>query len=109
MHYLLKNLEIPAYIGVYEFEKGQTQTLILNVGFEFDATQASLSDDLADTIDYAQIETLLKKICVAAHYELLEKLHAVIIAQVTEVFPQIKNLSVAIEKRPFETGSVVVK
>jgi len=109
MQYLLKNIEVPAHVGVYEFEKGKTQTLILNVGFEFDATKASKTDDLADTINYAHIESLLRNICIAEHYELLEKLHAVIINQVNERFPQIENLSVAIEKKPFKSGSVIIK
>ncbi len=109
MQYLLKNLAVPARIGVYEAEKDITQTLILNVSFDFDSSKAEVSDNLSDTIDYAQIEVLLREVCMSEHHELLEKLHAVLMQKITEGFPQVQSLTVSIEKTPFETGSVVIK
>jgi len=109
MHYRLKNIEVPAYIGVYESEKGLAQTLLINVDFFFDANKAALSDALEDTIDYSEIEALVRKVCLREHFQLLEKLHQVLIAAIEESFPQISELSVSLEKFPFESGSIILK
>ena len=109
MHYHLKDLKIPAMVGVYESEKGAPQNLLINVYFEYDAQKASVSDDLADTVDYALVAAQIKSICLAEHYNLLEKLQIELHTKITAEFPSINNLSITIEKYPFKHGSVVVK
>jgi dihydroneopterin aldolase len=109
MQYQLKNLAIPAFIGVYEHEKGKTQTLIVNVWFQFESHKAALSDDLKATVDYSQIEALVKQVCLADHYQLLERLHRALVQSLEDQFPKIKGLKVSLEKFPFESGSIVLQ
>lgn len=109
MQYHLKNLTVPVKIGVYGTEKIKPQNLLVNVYFQFEATKASVTDDLSDTIDYSQIEALVKRVCLTQHYQLLEKLQAVIISEIETNFSNVQNIEVSLEKFPFETGSIVVK
>jgi len=108
MRYHLKNIEVEASIGVYEQEKLGPQRLVLNVRYDFESLEAALSDNLNDTVDYAQIETLLHEFCAVKHYELLETLHRELSAQLNQKFPLVTNLVVSIEKFPFKSGSLVV-
>lgn len=102
-------MALPAKIGVYESEKTAPQTVILNVSFDFDSAKAAQTDVLEDTIDYAQIEALLREVCLSDHFALLEKLQAVLKVKVAQQFPQISNLAIVIEKKPFESGSIEIR
>ncbi len=108
MHYHLKNLEVPAYIGVYDFEKEGPQHLQINIYFDFAAQIAAQTDNLEDTIDYAKIEKLIRQVCLGQHFQLLETLQARLVSEITMAFAEIKNLKVSLEKFPFESGSIVV-
>lgn len=108
MHYQLKNLEIEISVGVYETEKKALQKLLVSVEFDFEATAAAASDDLNDTIDYSAVEQLARSVCTQKHYELLEHLQAVLLSEISKNFSQLKNVTVCLEKFPFENGSVVV-
>jgi len=108
MHYQLKDLEIPFYLGVYASEKTGPQTLKVSLIFEADSKGASASDNLADAIDYAQIENYLRSFSATKHYNLLEHLHAKILSGLKTEFPQLKNLQLQLQKFPFESGSVLV-
>ncbi len=108
MYYHLKDLRVPALLGVYESEKKEPQEILVNIFFSFVATKAAQTDDLADTVDYALIQAQVRSICLSEHYQLLEKLHLVLQTQLQQQFPQISNLSIELEKFPFETGSIVL-
>lgn len=108
MHYHLKNLEVETSIGVYESEKTATQKIIVSVEFDFDSSDAAKSDDLADTVDYSQLEQLIRAVCEAKHYQLLEKLQAVLKQKIEADFTDIQNVKVSIEKFPFKNGSILI-
>lgn len=108
MHYHLKNIQVAAKLGVYESEKLAPQKILVSVEYDFTSQTSAQSDDLNDTVDYSRIEALLHKVCVAEHFELLEKLHAKLVLTLKNSFPQIENLTVKIEKFPFTSGSLIV-
>ena len=108
MHYHLKNLEIEASIGVYESEKISRQKILVSVAFDLNTSKAGMTDELEDTIDYSQLEQLVRKICQAEHYQLLEKLHAVLSEGISEKFSRLENVKISIEKFPFKNGSIVI-
>ncbi len=109
MHYHLKNIEVEARLGVYESEKLAPQKILVSVEYDFDSGVSAQSDNLEDTIDYSRIEALLHEVCVSKHFELLETLHSDLVLTLKRKFPQLKNLTVQIEKFPFSRGSLVVK
>jgi|GEM_PF-4386685 len=50
----------------------------------------------------------ISQICQAEHYQLLEKLHAVLSEGISEKFSRLENVKISIEKFPFKNGSIVI-
>lgn len=109
MHYHLKNIEVAAKLGVYDSEKIAPQKILISVEYDFASQASAESDNLGDTVDYSRIEASLHEVCVAEHFELLEKLHADLVSTLENKFPLLSNLTVQIEKFPFMSGSLIVK
>ncbi len=78
----INNLRVSAVIGVYEWEKHYPQQLIVNIELEFDGSQAARTDDVADTIDYAELAERLGAKAAEKNYNLLEALAEDLLAEV---------------------------
>lgn len=70
----LHALRIPARIGVLAHEKLAAQPIVLEITLNVDTRPAALSDNLADTIDYAALAQQLAEHCLCRHVELVETL-----------------------------------
>ena len=57
----IKNLKIAGRHGVYDYEKTQDRTFELDIVFFLDLSVACKSDNLEDTIDYAEIISVVIK------------------------------------------------
>lgn len=51
----IKNLRLRTYIGFNEEEMKNTQDVVINVEIHYPASQASLSDNVADALNYRTI------------------------------------------------------
>ncbi|NLS12339.1 dihydroneopterin aldolase [Vibrio sp. SM6] len=51
----IHQLEVITTIGVYEWEQGIKQKLVLDIEMAHDNRPAGLSDDVNDALDYAQV------------------------------------------------------
>jgi 7,8-dihydroneopterin aldolase/epimerase/oxygenase len=65
--------------GVSSSERERTQALRLDVTIDADLARASISDEIADTIDYARMHAEIVEIVEHHSCALLEKLAAVIL------------------------------
>lgn len=70
----IQQLKLPALIGVYDSEKQAAQQVILDIQLNFDIQAAAVSDQLIDTLDYAQLCQQLADRCLQKHTELIETL-----------------------------------
>ncbi len=70
--------------GVSEEERSQPQEFIIDVAASFDAHPASVSDVLADTIDYIPLSETIKSIVERDSYMLIERLAERIAGHVLE-------------------------
>jgi dihydroneopterin aldolase len=70
----LRQLVLPACIGVLAHEKVAPQDIVLDIALEIDIRKAALSDNLNDTLDYAQLAQQLATHCLHRHVELVETL-----------------------------------
>ena len=96
----IRDMELPVNLGVYDWEKTQQRTIILHLDITLDMAggmRAATSDDLADTLDYAVLETTLAALVQAKHYQLLEHLCATIANHVLE-HPLANAVTVEISK-----------
>lgn len=94
---IICDLPLQALIGVYAAEQDRRQRLILNLEIELDLSRASVSDALADTVNYAEIEERLVRLGETSHYQLLEALAGAAAALVLEYEP-VTSVRVRIEK-----------
>lgn len=69
---VIRNLQVPTLIGVYDFEREALQTLRMDLTLYTDVRAAGRSDDLADTLNYAAIAEAVVAFGAEARYELLE-------------------------------------
>tara|TARA_A100001035_G_C27455787_1_gene352300 strand:+ start:224 stop:586 length:363 start_codon:yes stop_codon:yes gene_type:complete len=68
----IKNLKIPAKHGVYDFEKNKTGIFEIDIHVHSDLANAMKSDDLRDSVDYAKLVELVKRVFLKRDYKLIE-------------------------------------
>lgn len=71
---ILRNLELYASVGVSPAEREVGQRLLINVEASYDLAAAGQSDDLADTVSYAELAQTVVEVATAREYLLLEAL-----------------------------------
>ncbi len=94
---LIENLKIFAFHGVLPEEKILGTYYILNLEIEADLEKASESDDLKDTINYAEINDILHRE-MAIPSQLLEHVNGRIIKKIKNNFPQITFIKIKLTK-----------
>ncbi len=69
---VIKDLEIFAYHGVLPEEKRQGQTFIVTVELFLDLHDAGASDDLSETVNYADVCDTISRVMTGEKYNLIE-------------------------------------
>jgi len=72
----LRGLRAYGHHGVYEFERANGQTFVIDVVLEVDLAPAAGSDDVADTVHYGELADALVAIVTGEAVNLLETLAA---------------------------------
>jgi len=70
----ITDLRLRTIIGTYDWERETKQEVVVNIVIDFDASKASVSDDLKDTLDYKAITEKIIKDMETSSFFLLEKL-----------------------------------
>ena len=84
---ILKNLRVPSVIGVYEREKAAAQTLKLDLELSLRSANASISDDLRDTVDYDALINIVREFARSHSHELLERFTYTLAQHLLASFP----------------------
>ncbi len=95
-HVFIRNLELPAQIGVYRHEVGKMQPVRINVDLAVEDVM-DLNDDLAKVVDYGVIEGKIRAILAGGHLNLVETLAERIAAACFED-SRVKTARVRVEK-----------
>ena len=82
----IKNLKIMGRHGVFDFERFQDRTFELDLVLFLDLSKASKSDNLEDTIDYAEIIDVVIKEFTKKNYNLIEAVAESIISRLFKEF-----------------------
>lgn len=102
----LEGMEFRAYHGCLEREKTVGNDFIVDFRGEMDMSAAAESDDLHDTVNYAEIYDAIKEE-MARPSDLLENVAGRIVKTIEEKFPQFASFSVRVsKKRPPVDGIV---
>lgn len=70
----IDELRAATLIGIYAREKAMPQTIEISLRIGTSTASAGASDDIGDTIDYAQVVDRLRAELAARHFNLLERL-----------------------------------
>jgi len=70
----IKGLHIQTTIGFFQWEKEIKQTLVIDVAMAWDTAQAAKNDELAKTLDYAEISIAIEAFANENPVDLLETL-----------------------------------
>lgn len=57
----IKGIKLHAFIGVSELERKVGNDYVVNLRLRYNIEKAMLSDDVADTLNYAEVYEVLKK------------------------------------------------
>ena len=82
----ISELYVETLIGVYEWEKRVPQKVRLDLEVGLPGTHAPRSDELRDTIDYAQIVSRVEQLFRDRHFSLLEHAAESVAAAIQEDF-----------------------
>ena len=93
----INGLVVPTLIGVYDFERTQKTPLIFDIDMWADINAAMLSDNVADTVDYAKVAEFVQHVADTTEYLLLEALAGEVMRQLFTKFP-IARICLAITK-----------
>ena len=95
-HVFIRNLELPAQIGVHHHEVGKMQPVRINVDLAVEDL-IDLGDQLSKVVDYGVIEAKIRAILAEGHLNLVETL-AERIASACFEDARVKTARVRVEK-----------
>ena len=93
----LKSMKFYAYHGVFKQEKKVGNCFIVDVSYSFPMDKAVVSDDIHDTISYADVYNLIK-IEMGLPSKLIENLTERISTKIKYEFPQLTYLKIQVSK-----------
>ena len=70
----LSGLEIDTIIGIYDWERQQKQTLIIDIEMAFDITKAAETDDIQYALDYKTVSDRVINFVQNSQFFLVERL-----------------------------------
>jgi dihydroneopterin aldolase len=94
----IKGIKSFGYHGVLESEKLTGQDFYVDVSLEVDLTRASVSDDVFDTINYAEVTDLVVAEITGDPVSLIEKLAGNIADRIKANYPLALTISVTVHK-----------
>ena len=90
-------LELWGYHGVFDHEKSTGQKFIIDISVEVDTSVASSSDDVTQTLNYAELLDEVEQVVTGEAVDLIETLAENIIARVWS-FPTARSVTVSVHK-----------
>jgi dihydroneopterin aldolase len=91
----IEGLAVEAIIGVYDWERGTPQPLLISVSLVCDV---DAGDEIGGTIDYAAVVEVLKTFVTQRRDVLLEALAEACVAMLHSQFPKARAIELRIEK-----------
>jgi len=94
----LTGIKAFGFHGVFEAERANGQDFYVDVEIEVDLTRASVSDDVNDTINYAEVTDLVVEEITSNPVALIEKLAGRIAERIKSTFAQASVVTVTVHK-----------
>ena len=95
---IIEGLKVDTVIGCFNWERQIIQPLMLDLTIHNDLNQAAQSDELDDTLNYAQICELAAQVIQQAKPKLIEHAAQLVLEKLFLVFPSIESIIITIRK-----------
>lgn len=95
---IIKGLRLFAYHGVFETEKRTGQTFVLDLTLEVDLSAACHSDELADTVSYADVIETVKTAFCGSSYDLIERAAQATADAALDSYDKARRVTVLVKK-----------
>lgn len=93
----IENLRLRTILGVFDWERGDRQDVVISLKLVVDADAAMVSDDLGDTCDYKALTKKIIEHVEGASYFLVERLAAAVRDLALDM-PRVLSVTVRVEK-----------
>lgn len=94
----ITGMEFYGYHGCLPSERTQGQTFFVDAELFLDLSRAGQSDDLAETVDYAQVFESIQKLAEGEPRQLIEALAESVARQLLADFPKIQKVVLTVHK-----------
>lgn len=94
----IERIGVFAYHGVYEEEGRLGQRFYISIEAGLDLSPAGRSDDLTQSVSYADIAARVQEISVGHRFRIIEALAEAIAQDLLHAFPRIEEIKVGVEK-----------
>ncbi|MDO3656256.1 dihydroneopterin aldolase [Acinetobacter genomosp. 15BJ] len=95
---IIEGLKVDTVVGCFNWERQIIQPLILDLTIHNDLSQAAHSDELEDTLNYAQICELAAQVIQEAKPKLIEHAAQLVLESLFTTFSSIESISITIRK-----------
>jgi len=95
---IIKGLHVFAHHGVLQEEKDNGQNFYLDIVLSADLFDASVSDNLYDTINYDEVCRVAKETMTLHTYDLIERAAGAVIDSLFEEFPMVEHIDLTLRK-----------
>lgn len=102
----LEGMEFHAYHGVYPEEAILGNRFTVDLELETDFQKAMIHDELEGTIDYGKVYSLIKT-HMNSRVKLLEHLGHLILLDILEAYPDVKQITLKLKKHQPALGGLV--
>ncbi|WP_166425658.1 dihydroneopterin aldolase [Paraglaciecola sp. 20A4] len=83
----IEGLEVQSLIGVYDWERDAKQRLLVDIVLFSDLNKPALSDNVVDTLNYAEVANTVSDVAENSTFALIEALALAMIEQIFKQFP----------------------
>lgn len=94
----IKGLKLFAYHGVNPEEKENGQNFVIDLDYYVNIARACQMDTLDDTVSYAKVVKIIRRVFTAEKYDLIERAAQVIADAVLDEFDDIFKVEVTLKK-----------
>jgi dihydroneopterin aldolase len=94
----IEGLEVLALIGVYDWEREHQQRLIVDVELRADLSMAAQTDDVNNTLNYAEIAQGISDFAAKSDFKLIEALASHMVDWLLQSFPKLKIVRLKLSK-----------
>ncbi|HIW45856.1 MAG TPA: dihydroneopterin aldolase [Candidatus Yaniella excrementigallinarum] len=94
----LTGLRVRGHHGVLDHERATGQIFVVDVVCQLDISQAAATDDVAATVNYAQVAAVVENIITGPPVNLIETLAATMADAILDQFALINSVQVTVNK-----------